>query len=194
MFIDKTDAILCQLLLANSRLSYRDLADKLNLSVTAIHKRIQSLIELGIIRKFTAKISLGALKAIHIMSFKPQASIPAYFTAFTFVLIFSLSNIGYGLITATVSKTSSAATGISFLFILPQLFLGTFVGASLSSATQLACRFVPSYYVTDALTSFFLRGAIITSSTILLDLFAVSASCLFILAFGIMLYAKYFKL
>ncbi|MEM3601570.1 MAG: winged helix-turn-helix transcriptional regulator [Candidatus Bathyarchaeia archaeon] len=67
--MDKADVILCQLLLANSMLSYRELADKLNLSVTAVHKRIQSLIELGIIRKFTANISLGALKAIHIIIF-----------------------------------------------------------------------------------------------------------------------------
>ena len=64
--MDKTDVILCQLLLANSRLSYRELAEKLDLSVTAIHNRIQSLIELGIIRKFTAKPSIYAQNAIHI--------------------------------------------------------------------------------------------------------------------------------
>jgi len=132
--------------------------------------------------------------AIHLMGFKPQVSVTAYFTAFAFVLLFSLSNVGFGLITATISTTSSGATGISFLFVLPQLFLGTFVGASLSSATQIACKFVPSYYVTDALTSLFLRGATIASPTILVDLFAVSSSCLLILALGIMLYAKYFKI
>jgi DNA-binding Lrp family transcriptional regulator len=64
--VDKTDVILCQLLLANSRLPYRELAEKLDLSVTAIHNRIQSLIELGIIRKFTAKPSIYAQNAIHI--------------------------------------------------------------------------------------------------------------------------------
>jgi len=64
--VDKTDVILCQLLLANSRLSYRELAEKLDLSVTAVHNRIQSLIELGIIRKFTAKPSIYAQNAIHI--------------------------------------------------------------------------------------------------------------------------------
>ncbi len=64
--MDKTDVILCQLLLSNSRLPYRELAEKLDLSVTAIHNRIQSLIELGIIRKFTAKPSIYAQNAIHI--------------------------------------------------------------------------------------------------------------------------------
>jgi DNA-binding Lrp family transcriptional regulator len=65
--VDRTDVILCQLLLGNSRLSYRELADKLNLSVTAVHNRIQSLIETGIIRKFTARISIFAQNGIHVL-------------------------------------------------------------------------------------------------------------------------------
>jgi hypothetical protein len=65
--------------------------------------------------------------------------------AFVLVLLFSLSNVGFGLITASVAKSSGAATGLSFLFVLPQLFLGTFVGASLSSTAQVAGKFVPSY-------------------------------------------------
>ena len=67
--MDKTDVILCQLLLGNSRLSYRELADKLNLSVTAVHNRIQALIDIGIIRKFTARLSLFAQNAIHLLIF-----------------------------------------------------------------------------------------------------------------------------
>jgi ABC-2 type transport system permease protein len=131
---------------------------------------------------------------VYIMGFRPNVDAPVYLFAFTLVLIFSLSNIGFGLITATVSKSSGAATGLSFLFLLPQMFLGTFVGASLSGAAQEAGRFVPSYYVTDALTSLFLRGAAITSMTILLDFAVIIASCIGILAVGIVLYAKYFKI
>jgi DNA-binding Lrp family transcriptional regulator len=62
--MDKTDMSLIKLLSANSRLSYAELAEKLNLSVNAIHKRIQLLIETGVIRKFTAKVSLQSLNAI----------------------------------------------------------------------------------------------------------------------------------
>lgn len=64
--MDKTDLILCQLLLANSRVSYRELAEKLDLSVTAVHNRIQSLIDTGIIRKFTTNLSIFAQNAIHV--------------------------------------------------------------------------------------------------------------------------------
>jgi len=131
---------------------------------------------------------------MYIMGFRPTVGLPTYTFAFILVLLFSLSNIGFGLITATLAKTSGAATGISFLFLLPQLFLGTFVGASLSSGAQIAGRFVPSYYVTDALTSLFLRGATITSIAVLLDTLIVSVFCVSILAIGIVLYGKYFKI
>ena len=128
------------------------------------------------------------------LGFKPNVDVPSYAFAFVLVLVFSLSNVGFGLITATIAKSPGAATGIAFLFVIPQLFLGTFVGASLSSGAKVAGQFVPSYYVTDALTSLFLRGAAITSPTLLLDLAAVSGSCVAILAVGIALYGKYYKI
>jgi ABC-2 type transport system permease protein len=128
------------------------------------------------------------------MGFKPAVGIPAYAFAFILVLVFSVSNVGFGLITATVAKTSSAATGIAFIFVLPQLFLGTFVGASLSGSAKVAGQFVPSYYVTDALTSVFLREATLGSGAMLLDLAVVAVSCVAILMVGIVLYAKYYKI
>lgn len=132
--------------------------------------------------------------ATYLMGFKPNVEFSVYALAFMIVLILSLSNVGFGLITATLAKTSGAATGIAFIFVLPQLFLGTFVGASLSSSAQIVSKFVPSYYVTDALTSLFLRGAALTSPAILFDLVMVYISCVAILALGIILYAKYYKI
>ncbi len=43
------------MLMGHSRRSHRELAEKLNLSVTAVHNRIQALIDADIIRKFTAR-------------------------------------------------------------------------------------------------------------------------------------------
>jgi len=145
-------------------------------------------------------MSIGLIQAMlvfamtYALGFRPSVGTPVYALAFILVLIFSLSNVGFGLITATISKSAGAATGLSFLFVLPQLFLGTFVGASLSGGAQIAGKFVPSYYVTDALTSLFLRGAAVTSISILIDLVVVLASCIAILAVGIVLYAKYYKI
>jgi len=65
--MDVLDITLIKLLLANSRQSYRGLAETVGLSVNAVHKRIQTLCDQGTIRAFTTKISFQALSAIHIL-------------------------------------------------------------------------------------------------------------------------------
>jgi DNA-binding Lrp family transcriptional regulator len=64
--MDETDLILSKMLLFNSRTPYRALADALGLSVNAVHKRIQSMVEAEVIRGFTAKVSLIPLGAYHV--------------------------------------------------------------------------------------------------------------------------------
>jgi DNA-binding Lrp family transcriptional regulator len=60
--MDEIDIRLCLKLLQNSRIPYSELADCLGLSVPAVHKRIQNLQNLGVIRSFTAKLSGAALR------------------------------------------------------------------------------------------------------------------------------------
>ena len=65
--MDKTDIFLILSLLANSRTPYQVLAERLHLSVNAVHKRLQNLIEKGIVEAFTAKPSLYALGAYDVI-------------------------------------------------------------------------------------------------------------------------------
>lgn len=67
--MDKTDIVLCQLLLIDSRQPYRELANKLSLSINAVHKRVQQLTESGIIRTFTTQLNLSVLKALQVTVF-----------------------------------------------------------------------------------------------------------------------------
>jgi ABC-type multidrug transport system permease subunit len=127
------------------------------------------------------------------VGYRPNVSIASFAIAFIIVLVFSLCNVGFGLITATVAKSSGAATGLAFVFIMPQMFLGTFVGMALSSVAQAAGKFVPSYYVTDALTSLFLRGASVSSTVVLVDLLVVSVTSIAVLLIGILLFKKHGK-
>ncbi|MEM4168455.1 MAG: ABC transporter permease [Thermoproteota archaeon] len=127
---------------------------------------------------------------IYLLGFRPNVGLATYLFAFTILMVFSLSNVGFGLIAATLAKSPGAATGFSFLFLLPQLFLGTFVGMSFSQTAQIAGKFVPSFYVTNALASLFLRGASILSPAILLDLAVVCVFSGAVLTIGIFLYAK----
>ena len=123
-----------------------------------------------------------------LMGFRPLTDVGGYTFAFVIVLLLALCNIGFGLITASLAKTPGAATGISFIFILPQMFLGTFV-----PVPDIVGRLVPSYYATDALTSIFLRGAAITSEKVLFDLLVmISLACVVIIA-GIIIFNRFGK-
>ena len=124
------------------------------------------------------------------LGYHPAGGVEAIAIGFLIVTIFALCNIGFGLITAAIAKSAGAATGISFIFLLPQLFLGTFVGSALSSTAQTAGRFIPAYYVTDALTSLWTRGASVTSPAVLTDLAAVSAASIIILLVGVQAFRR----
>jgi len=121
-----------------------------------------------------------------LMGFRPEAAAPGIIYAMVIVLFLVLCNVGFGLITASMVKTSGGATGLSFIFILPQMLLGTFVPASPGLA-----RLVPSHYVTDALTSLFLRGAPLSSPVIMTDLLIVAAVGLATVAVGIVVFQRY---
>lgn len=61
--MDRTDLDLSRLLLENSRTPFRELAERLNLSVPAVHGRVQALQKAGVIKAFTARVSLAYLAA-----------------------------------------------------------------------------------------------------------------------------------
>jgi len=54
--MDDIDFTISLLLMANSRRSYRKLAEMFNLSVNSIHKRVKSMVDLGIIENFNARL------------------------------------------------------------------------------------------------------------------------------------------
>jgi DNA-binding Lrp family transcriptional regulator len=60
--------------MSNSRTPYHELAGKLGLSINAVHKRIRAMIEAGIIRAFTAQVSLLSLGAITVWVFGRSAA------------------------------------------------------------------------------------------------------------------------
>jgi DNA-binding Lrp family transcriptional regulator len=67
--MDETDLYIFRNLLENSRITYRELADMCNLSVSSIHKRIRRLEDYGIIGAYIARPSLIALKSIFVLIF-----------------------------------------------------------------------------------------------------------------------------
>ena len=122
-----------------------------------------------------------------LFGFRSNSDIVGILLAFLLMALFSLSSVGLGLITASVSKSAGTATGLSFIFILPQMFFGTFI--PITDTTRPIAMFLPSYHATDALTSIF-NGASLTSANILIDFAFISIVSIVIVIIGILLFKK----
>jgi len=68
--MDEIDFGICMMLVQNSRIPYRDLAELFNMSVNSIHKRIKSMVDSDIIHNFNTKLSyLNFSNPVHIIMF-----------------------------------------------------------------------------------------------------------------------------
>jgi len=65
--MDEIDLIVLKKLMENSRVTYRELADIIDMSVSTIHKRIKNLVDDEIILGFTARPSAIALKYLSVL-------------------------------------------------------------------------------------------------------------------------------
>jgi ABC-2 type transport system permease protein len=135
-----------------------------------------------------AQVAL-VLASSFMIGYRPESGIAGIAFTFVITLAFSLVAVGFGLISATISKSAEAATGVSFIFIMPQMFLGTFM--PLGGGTELISKFIPSKYVTDAITTLFLRGAPLSTPVIWIDLAIVAVVGFLLVAVGIILFERY---
>ncbi|MFW9983096.1 MAG: ABC transporter permease [Candidatus Thorarchaeota archaeon] len=127
--------------------------------------------------------------ASFLIGYRPATDAAGLMFAFGILLVFSLVNVGFGLIAATVSKSAEIATGVSFIFIMPQMFLGTFM--SLGEGAEVIARIMPSNYVTESLKTLFLRGALISTPSIWANLVIVSLIGVVVLLIGVVLFRRY---
>ena len=67
--MDEIDLTILRKLLENSRITYRELAEITNMSVSAVYKRIKNLVDDGITNAFIARPSLLALKYLSVLIF-----------------------------------------------------------------------------------------------------------------------------
>jgi ABC-type multidrug transport system permease subunit len=125
--------------------------------------------------------------ASFLLGFRPLGGVAGIGLAYLLSLLLVLCNVGFGLITATLAKSSGAASGLAFVFILPQMMLGSFIPGIPESLSKL----VPSYYVTQTLTNVFIRGANATNPSLVQNLGVLGVYSLVVIVLGIVLYNKY---
>ncbi len=125
----------------------------------------------------------------YLIGYRPATGMLGIGFALMILAVFSLSCVGLGLIAATFSNSADGATGLAFMIAMPQMFLGTFM--PLGGIADVIASIMPSMYVTDALTTLFLRGAAITSLSIWIDLGLVVAAGIAVALAGILIFERW---
>ena len=127
----------------------------------------------------------------YLLGYRPVGSAVNIISAFIFMIVFSLSTIGFGLITATLAKNAKAAAGIIWIFILPQQMLASGL-YPLPNEAEMISKFMPLHYATDALTKLF-NGSSLGEITIWWDLIVLTIFSVILVIVGILLFKKYGK-
>jgi len=130
-------------------------------------------------------LGLGVAVAV---GFRPANDVLGYLLVFVFMVIFTYSSVGLGMITATFAKTASAAGGLAFAFIVPQQIFGTFIPPAFLGAGSLEWV-LPSWYPTRVLGMIF-AGTPLTDWEIWVRFGVLLAFSIVVYVIGILLYER----
>lgn len=121
-----------------------------------------------------------------LIGFRPTGNLWSYILVFVIIGLFALIAVGLGLIVATIAKSPGAASGISFIFILPMMFFGTFM--PLNSTTEIIAKFMPSAYATNALEVLFTGDNL--NPVVLSGILFLLITSIIIVLIGVLLFNK----
>jgi ABC-2 type transport system permease protein len=125
----------------------------------------------------------------YLIGYRPATGLIGVGFALVILAAFSLFCVGLGLIAATFTNSADGATGLAFMIAMPQMFLGTFM--PLGGIADTIASIMPSTYVTDALTTLFLRGAVVTTLSIWIDLALVVTAGIIVVIAGILVFDRW---
>ena len=100
---------------------------------------------------------LIVLLVARLLGFEPLGGLAGLLLAALFLALLAISAVGLGLITASVSKDTGAAGGLSVIYIVPMMMFGALL-AVFNETTRNIARFMPNYYVSDSLSVIFHTG------------------------------------
>jgi ABC-2 type transport system permease protein len=123
-----------------------------------------------------------------ILGFRPQGGLPGLLLTAVFLALLSIAAVGFGLLTATIAKSSGAASGLSMIFVIPMMVFGTWL-AAFSEATFAIARFMPNFYVTEPLTRIF-HGAPFLDGIVWKDMLILSVIAVVAVAAGMQLFKR----
>jgi ABC-2 type transport system permease protein len=122
------------------------------------------------------------------LGYEPLGGLSGMLLAFLFLGVLAISAVGFGLITAAVSKDSGAAGGLSMIFILPMMMFGSLL-AVFNETTRSVAKFTPNFYVSDSLSMIFHENKV-SDPAIWTNLLILSIYSLVIVSIGIQLFKR----
>jgi ABC-2 type transport system permease protein len=167
---------------------YRDsgLLKRLESTPTSPYEYLGSLIISYMI--IAVSQALIVLLVARLLGFEPQGGLAGLLLACLFLALLGVTAVGLGLLTATVAKSSSAASGLATIFIVPMMMFGALL-AVFNDTTRAIAKFTPNYYVSDSLSVIFHEGSV-SDPVIWQNLLILSSISLVIVVAGIQLFKK----
>ena len=123
-----------------------------------------------------------------ILGFEAEVGLLELVVVCVFLGLLAITTVGFGLITATVAKSSGAASGLSIIFIVPMMTFGTFL-AVFDETTRSIARFTPNFYATDSLSLVF-NGASLSNAVIWQNMLILCIISVVIFVTGIQLFKR----
>ena len=132
--------------------------------------------------------ALIVLMVAWVLGFEPRGGVVGILWAVVFLAVLSVSAVGFGLLTAAVSKDTGVAGGLSMIFILPMMMFGALL-AVFNEATRTIAKFTPNFYVSDSLSLIFHEGKL-SDPAIWQNLLILTGISVVIVFAGILLFKR----
>jgi ABC-2 type transport system permease protein len=167
---------------------YREagLLKRLESTPTSPYEYLGSLIiAYAIIAVFQA---LVVLLVARILGYVPLGGLVGLLLACVFLALLAVTAVGLGLLTATIAKSSGAASGLAVIYIVPMMMFGALL-AVFNDTTRTIARFTPNFYVSDSLSIIFQQDSV-SDAAIWQNLLILALITLVIVVAGIQLFKR----
>ncbi|MCK5645076.1 MAG: ABC transporter permease [Gammaproteobacteria bacterium] len=124
------------------------------------------------------------------LGYRPELTFVRYLLAIVFLLLITFCSVGFGLITAHLAKSASAAGGLAFAFIVPQQIFSSIIPPWVMGLDKVA-KAMPSYYAQDSLYFYIFNTAeSLTNPTLWMNFGILLAISVGVYIIGIIVYEK----
>jgi ABC-2 type transport system permease protein len=132
--------------------------------------------------------ALIVLLVARLTGYQPLGGLVGLLVACIFLALLAITAVGLGLLTASVAKSSGAASGLAVIFIVPMMMFGALL-AVFNDTTRLIAKFTPNFYVSDSLSIIFHQG-IVSNPVIWQNLLILAAISLVVVVAGMQLFKR----